>query len=63
MCVKMLISFLVMDTVEIFVSKLFSLALLFKLSNYVLSMISPPKQYDVNMDRIINIVIPIKKQE
>lgn len=55
MCV---ISFLVMDTVEIFVSKLFSLALLFKLSNYVLSMISPPKQYDVNMDRIINIVIP-----
>lgn len=63
MCVKMLFSFLVMDTVEIFVSKLFSLALLFKLSNYVLSMISPLKQYDMNMDRIINIVIQIKKEE
>lgn len=57
----MLFSLPVMETFEIFVSKLFSPALLFKLSNYVLTMMFPLKQYGRYIDRIIIIVITVKK--
>lgn len=62
MTVKMLFSLPVTETIEIFVSKLFSPALLSKLSNYVLSMMFPLKQYGRYINRIIIIVITIKKK-
>jgi len=57
-CVKTMLSFIFMDTVEIFISKLVFTTILFKLSNYVLSVILFSKQHGMNMDIIINIAVP-----